>query len=144
MMTATSSAARDADSVATKVDACDSSPTATEPDSSAPMDARGDCTQVARSSAPCRSGKWYAFQDDKALRRQRPRNATAAPASSAVFGTHPGPELDPPAPRQFPSRYHGCYQGQKRPRCPESEKEKPPCYRGFRECEEGDSNPYGS
>ena len=68
MMTATSSAVRDTDSVATKADACDGVPAATEPDSSAPMDARVDCTQVARSSAPCPSGKWYAFQDDKRCR----------------------------------------------------------------------------
>jgi hypothetical protein len=64
MMTATSSPAHDAEFVAANEDEHDSALTATEPDAFSPTDATVNCTQVTRSSVPCPSGKWYAFQDD--------------------------------------------------------------------------------
>jgi len=68
MMTATSSPAHDPEFVAANEDANNSGLTATEPDASSPTDATVNCTQVARPLAPCPSGQWYAFQDDKRCR----------------------------------------------------------------------------
>jgi hypothetical protein len=60
-------------------------PTPPEPDASAPKDATVNCTQARRSSAPCPSSQWYAYEGDR--RCYLCASATAPGCSSTVTYT---------------------------------------------------------